>query len=134
MSLRTSFQKLIRRDSDLASATMDELQTVRDVAERIGSVAYVHAWGPRCRDRMHPSGAPDYNVAGKLVQSIGDALTEVESAAEKEAQRRTPTDRDDRETRLSMLAVTTIDNGDPDETEAFARELLAHAEAERWGR
>ena len=116
---------------DLASATMDELQTVRDLAERIGGVAYTHAWGPRCRSRTHPSGAPDYNVAGKLVQWIGDALTTVESAAENEAQRRTPTDRDDRETRLSMLAVSIIDNGDPETIEELACELLAHAKVER---
>ena len=46
----------------------------------------------------------------------------------------TSSDQDDRETRLSMLAVTTIDNGDPDEIEAFARDLLAHAQTERRGR
>ena len=119
---------------DLASATMTELQSIRDVAERVGSVAYVHAWGPRCRDRVNASGAPHFNAAGKLVQWVGDALTAVESAAEEEARRRTPESRDDRETRLSMLAVTIIDNGDPDETEGFARELLAHAQAERQGR
>ena len=119
---------------DLASASIIELQAIRDVAERVSSVAYVHAWSPRCRDRVNASGAPHFNAAGKMVQWVGDALTAVESAVEKEAQRRTPTNRDDRETRLSMLAVTTIDNGDPDETEAFARDLLAHAEAERRGR
>ena len=119
---------------DLASATMRELQAIRDVAERVGSVAYTHAWSPRCQRRAHPSGAPDFNAADILVQWIGDALTAVESAAAKEAAGRTPSDQDDREIRLSMLAVTTIDNGDPDEIEAFARELLAHAEAERQGR
>ncbi|MCJ2098970.1 hypothetical protein [Methylobacterium sp. E-046] len=60
---------------------------------------------------------------------MGDALTAVESAAEKEAQRRKPDNRDDRESRLSMLAATIIDNDDPGEIEAFARELLAHATA-----
>ncbi len=49
-------------------------------------------------------------------------------------QRRTPDDRDDRETRLSMLAATIIDNGDPDEIAAFAGELMAHASAELAGR
>ena len=119
---------------DLASATMTELHAIRDVAERVGSVAYVHAWGPRCRDRVNASVAPHFNAAGKLVQWVGDALTAVESAVEEEARRRTPEGRDDRESRLSMLAVTIIDNGDPDETEGFARELLAHAEAEHRGR
>ena len=119
---------------DLASASMRELQAIRDVAERVGSVAYTHAWSPRCQRRADASGASNFNAVGKLVQWIGDALTAVESAAEKEAAGRTSSDQDDRETRLSMLAVTTIDNGDPDEIEAFARELLAHAEAERQGR
>jgi transposase len=109
---------------------MDELQPVRDVAERIGSAAHAHTWGPRCRRRKHASGASDFNPAGKLVQWIGDVLTGVESAAE-EASRRAPTDR---ETRLSMLAVTTIENGGFDATEAFARELPAHVEAVREGR
>ena len=119
---------------DLASATMRELQAIQDIAERVGSVAYTHAWSPRCQRRAHPSGAPDFNAAGILVQWIGDALTVVESAAAKEAAGRTPSGQDDRESRLSMLAVTTIDNGDPDEIEAFARDLLAHAQAERRGR
>ncbi|MCJ2102784.1 hypothetical protein [Methylobacterium sp. E-046] len=119
---------------DLASATMGELQAVRDLAERIGSVAYAHAWSPRCQRRAHPSGAPDFNAAGILVQWIGDVLTAVESAAAKEAAGRTPSGQDDRESRLSMLAATTIDNGDPDEIAAFARDLLAHVEAERAGR
>ncbi|MCJ2102798.1 hypothetical protein [Methylobacterium sp. E-046] len=116
---------------DLASASLDDLQAVRDIAERIGAVAYAHAWGPRCRDRTHPSGAPDFNAAGKLVQWIGDALTDVEGAAEKEARRRVPDNREDRETRLSMLAVSVIDNGDPEAIEELACELLAHAKVER---
>lgn len=119
---------------DLASATMDDLQTIRDFADRIGSVAYLHAWNPRCYAGANAHGAPHYNAAGRLVQWIGDALTEVESAAEKEARRRVPDDRNDRETRLSVLAVRTIDNGDPDQTEAFAQDLLALVEAERQGR
>lgn len=116
---------------DLASATMRELQAIRVVAERVGSVAYVHAWSPRCRDRVNAHGAPHFNAAGKLVQWVGDTMTAVESAAEKEAQRRVPDNRDDRETRLSMLAVSIIDNGDPEAIEELACELLAHAKVER---
>lgn len=119
---------------DLASATMNELQAVHDIAERIGAVAYAHAWGPRCRRGSNTYGASNFNAAGKLVQWIGDALTAVEAAAYKEAQRRTPTDYEDRETRLSLLAVTIIDNGDPDEIAEFAGELLAHSLAELQGR
>jgi hypothetical protein len=113
---------------------MDEVQAVHDLVERVGAVAYAHVWGPRCRRRGYASVASDFNAAGKLMQWIGDALTSVESAAHEEARRRAPDAPTDRETRLSVLAVTTIDNGDPDETEAFARELLAHVEAIREGR
>lgn len=119
---------------NLASASLEELRTVRDIADCIGSVAYAHAWGPRCRDQTHVSRAPVFNAAGKLVQWVGDALTAVETAAEEEAKRRTTNFRDDDEIHLSMLAETTIDNGDPDEIEAFAGKLLAHAKAEREGR
>ncbi|MCJ2097678.1 hypothetical protein [Methylobacterium sp. E-046] len=118
---------------DLASVSMDDLQTIRDLADRVGGVAYAHAWGVRCHEDANASGAPVFNDAGRLMQWIGDALTDVESAAHCEARRRAPANSFDRETRLSMLAVTTLDNGDSDEIEAFARELLAHAAAERTG-
>lgn len=119
---------------DFASATMSELLTLRDIAETIGNVAYAHSWGARCRKGTNAWGAANHNAAGELMQSLGDALTAVESAAEAEAKRRTPSGEGERETRLYMLATATIDNGDPGEIEAFARELLAHAEAEREGR
>ena len=68
------------------------------------------------------------------MQWLGDALTDVETAANDEARRRTPANRTDRETRLKMLALPTVQDGDLDQTEAFARDLLAHVEAERAGR
>ena len=68
------------------------------------------------------------------MQWLGDALTDVESTVNKEVRRRRPADRNDRETRLEMLAPPVIQNGDPDQIEAFADELLAHAAAERRGR
>ncbi|MGE8128926.1 hypothetical protein ACQKQD_18295 [Methylobacterium sp. NPDC080182] len=119
---------------DLASATMDELQAVHDVAERIGSVAYAHAWGARCRSGENKHGAPYFNVAGDLVQWIGDALTAVETAVHEEARRRVPDGAFEREVRLQILAAPVTQNGDDDEVEAFARELLAHSVALREGR
>ena len=47
---------------------------------------------------------------------------------------RGPANSSERETRLSMLAAMTIDKGDLAETVAFARDLLAHVQAERRGR
>ncbi|MCJ2012652.1 hypothetical protein [Methylobacterium sp. J-076] len=116
---------------DFASATMSELLTIRDVADCVGSVAYAQSWATRCHRGKNAWGNPEYNAAGKLMASVGDALTAVESAAEREAHRRNPSNQAERETRLYMLAPAAIDNGAPDEIEAFARELLAHAEAER---
>ena len=116
---------------DLASASLDDLQSLHDLADPVGAVAYALVWTGRCKAR----GPGDhYNAAGKLMQWLGDALTDVETAANNEARRRRPATSDDRETRLEMLALPVIQNGDPDEIEAFARELLAHAEAERRGR
>ncbi|WP_419828327.1 hypothetical protein [Methylobacterium sp.] len=119
---------------DLASVTMAELQTIQDVAEHVGAVAYAYAWGPRCHISVNRYGAVEYNTAGKLMHWLGDALTEVESAVDREVRRRVPPNSAARETRLEMLAAPVIQNGDPEQIEAFARELLAHAEAERAGR
>ncbi|MCJ2092810.1 hypothetical protein MKK67_09890 [Methylobacterium sp. J-072] len=116
---------------DFASVSLDDLQALHDIADLVGGVAYATAWTGRCKAR----GAGDhYNAAGELMQRLGDALTDVESAAIREARLRRPTTRDDRETRLKILALPVIQNGDHDDTAAFARELAAHAEAERAGR
>ncbi|TXN51700.1 hypothetical protein [Methylobacterium sp. WL2] len=116
---------------DFASVSLNDLQALHDIADLVGGVAYATAWTGRCKAR----GPGDhYNAAGELMQRLGDALTDVESAAIREAQRRQPTTPDDRETRLKILAMPVIENGDLDETEAFARELAVHAEAERAGR
>ncbi|MCJ2093988.1 MULTISPECIES: hypothetical protein [unclassified Methylobacterium] len=119
---------------DLASASLEDLQSLHDLSDRVSSFAYALVWTSRCHTRgwdesKHPG--DQYNAAGKLMQWLGDALTDVETAVDKEAARRLPDNASDRETRLSMLAVQTIDNGDPEAIEAFARELLAHAAAER---
>lgn len=119
---------------DLASATTDDLQTLGELAERIGGVAYAHVWGPRCHRGTGPYGAPEYNEAGKLMLWLGDALTDVETAVDREVARRAPADNCERETRLSMRARLIIDNGDPEQIETFARELLDHASAGRKGR
>ncbi|SEP09621.1 hypothetical protein SAMN02799625_04658 [Methylobacterium sp. UNC300MFChir4.1] len=113
---------------DLASASLEDLQALRDVADLVGGVAYATVWTDRCRAH---GPAAEHNAAGKLMQWLGEALTDVETAAEKEASRRVPDNRNDRETRLSMLAAGIIDNGDPESIEELACELLAHAKVER---
>ena len=116
---------------DLTSASMNDLQSLHDIADLVGGVAYATAWTGWCKARGPDD---DYNAAGKLMQWLGDAPTDVETAANNEARRRRPANSSDRETQLEMLALPVIQNGDPDEVEAFGRELRAHAEAERRGR
>ena len=119
---------------DFTITSLADLRSLHDIADEVSTFAYALVWTGRCHTRgwnntRNP--ADQHNAAGKLMQWLGDALTDVEREAAEEAQRRAPADSSERETRLSMLAGTTINNGDPDEIEAFARELLAHAEAER---
>lgn len=118
---------------DLASATIDELRAIQDIAEHVGAAAYAYTWGPRCGTRAGPFGAIEQNGIGRLMHWLGDALTDIEAAVDKEVARRAPDTHADRETRLAMLAVPIINDGDPDAIEAFARELLDHAAAERRG-
>ena len=119
---------------DLASATIDELRTIKDVAKAVGSVAYAHSWRSCCHRSPRPHGFGDPNDAGRLMTWLGDALTEVEAEVDREVARRVPENPCDREMRLVMRAVPIIENGDLDGIEAFARELLDHTAAEREGR
>ncbi|MCJ2064374.1 hypothetical protein MKK63_16870 [Methylobacterium sp. J-088] len=122
---------------DFASASLEDLQALNDLSDHVGTFAYALVWTGRCHTQGWDESknlGDQYNAAGKLMRWLGDALTDVETAANEEARRRRPTTPCDRETRLSTLAATTIGNGDPDEIEAFARDLTAHAEAARRGR
>jgi hypothetical protein len=113
---------------DLASASTEDLRAVHDVADLVESVAYATTW--QVRRKAH--GAGDHaNVAGRLMHWLCDALTAVKTAASEEATRRVPNNSCDRKLRLAMRAVSVIDNDDPEGIEAFARELAAHAAAER---
>lgn len=113
---------------DFASASLEDLRSLHDIADLVGGVAYATVWTARCKARGR---GDDPNVAGKLMQWLGDALTDVETTAHNEARRRTPSHPMDRETRLQILARPTIQNGSTDETETLARELLAWVQAER---
>jgi hypothetical protein len=113
---------------DFASASLEDLRSLHDVANLVGGVAYATVWTARCKARGR---GDNPNAAGKLMQWLGDALIDVETAAHNEARRRTPFHPMDRETRLQILALPTIQNGSPDEAEALARELLAWVQVER---
>lgn len=116
---------------DLTSASLGELRAIQELAEHVGSVAGAYTWGPRCSQGLETFDGPHFTEAGKLMSWIGDALTAVESAVHKETRRRVPDNALDIGTRLAALAVQTIDNGDPDEIEALARELLKMARVDR---
>ncbi|AYO83684.1 hypothetical protein EBB05_16350 [Methylobacterium brachiatum] len=115
---------------DFASGSIEDLRALRDSANSVGDAAYAMAWTGRCH--TGPAGK-QHNAAGKLMQWLGDALADVADEARKEAQRRRPKTPNERETRLTILAGPTIDNGDPDEIAALAGEMLAHAAAEARG-
>ncbi|MDH2311458.1 hypothetical protein [Methylobacterium brachiatum] len=125
----TSDRSLVDR-IDFASASLEDLQALRDLAGLVGGVAYAGCWQGRCQSRDR---GEEYNAAGKLMQWLGDALTDVETAVTREAKRRRPANSADRETRLELLALAIIQNGNPDETAAFARELADHAAVEARG-
>ena len=116
---------------DFASGTMEDLRSLRDIANSVADVAYAMAWTGRCKARGH---GDHYNAAGKLMQWLGEALADVADEARKEAQRRRPKTPSERGTRLTILVGPTIENGDPDEITAFAGEMGAHVVAELAGR
>ena len=121
---------------DFASGTMEDLRSLRDIANSVADVAYAMAWTGRCHTRAwgdHDLPGEQHNAAGKLMQWLGEALADVADEARKEAQRRRPKTPCDRETRLTILAGPTIESGDPDETAAFAGEMGAHVVAELAG-
>lgn len=112
---------------DFASATIDELRAIHDTVEMVGGVALAVTWQGQCRLK---GSNYDLNAAGRLMQWLGDALTDVESAAAIEVEKRTPSDVYDRQTRAAIRARSIIANGDVEETAAFARELVGLAAAQ----
>ncbi|MBE7203713.1 MAG: hypothetical protein INR70_38780, partial [Parafilimonas terrae] len=116
---------------DFASASMSELRAIREAADLVASVAGAATWQGCNRRPDHPSGAVEHNEAGKLLSWLSDAMGFVVNAAEHEARGREPGTEADQATRLAMLTQNTIENGEPAEIAQIARELLAHAAAER---
>lgn len=122
---------------DLTAATLDDLVALYDTANLIADMAHAMCWQGRCHargwnERANPG--DQYNVAGDLMQWLGDEMTEVVSATVQEATQRVPSTETDREARLMLMARGVIEDGDHERTAAFARELSDHAEAEKAGR
>lgn len=100
---------------DFAGASMSELREIYKAAELVCEVASTAAGNRHGR-------------AGSLTRWVSNALCAVFTEAVDEARRRAPDNSDDRVARLSMICAATLDNEDPAEIQAFARELLAMVE------
>jgi hypothetical protein len=111
----------------MKAMSISELASAHDVAVLITDVANAVSCQPRCASQK-PYPAPSYNAVGDLVEWISGALTAVADGTVREVRSRVPTSDYDRTRRLQILSEATVANGDPDETTAFARELLAMVE------
>ena len=100
----------------------------------VGGAAYATAWQGRCQGRGSRSTSASLNPAGDLMHWLGGELTEIESRATREAEGRQKLGRDDRAIRLELVAPGIIQNCNPAELDALARELSDHAAAEAEGR
>ncbi|MCJ2023970.1 hypothetical protein [Methylobacterium sp. J-067] len=100
---------------DFAGASMVELWDIFKAAELVCEIASTAAGNRHGR-------------AGSLTRWVSNALCAVLTEAVDEARRRAPDNSDDRVARLSMICAATLDNEDPAEIQAFARELLAMVE------
>ncbi len=61
------------------------------------------------------------------MQGLGDALSSVQFEANEEAKRRAPASSEDREIRWQIIARPVLENGDPAEIAALARDLRDYA-------
>ena len=110
---------------DFAQATLDELRVLHDKARALSDVAYSMSCQGACQSGDRSPFGDHHNRPGHLLHWLGDALTDVESAAADELQRRRPDSQDDRRERLAAIAERVILNGDTDETAFFIGQLTA---------
>ncbi|WP_342111592.1 hypothetical protein [Methylobacterium sp. SI9] len=123
----------IAEQVDFAAATLSELRTLHDKARALSDVAYSMSCQGSCQSGDLSLFGDHHNRAGHLLHWLGDALTDVESAAADELQRRRPTSLDDRKARLASIAERIVFNGDTTETATLIQELatLAAEQARR---
>jgi hypothetical protein len=112
---------------DFAAVTISELRTIHEKMSNLSDVAYAMSSQGCCETNRIGSVFVDHNAAGNLLHRLGEALTDVQSAAAEEMQRRQPADLNDRCTRLAVIADRVIYNGDDTETAALIRDLAAFA-------
>ena len=117
-------ERVIAAGLDLRAMTLKELASAHDAAVMVKNVAHAVACQPRC-DSGKPYPASAHNVVGDFMLWLAEALTVVEDDALKEMRGRVPADGFEADRRLQVLAEATVSNGDPAETRAFVRDLLA---------
>lgn len=116
--------------ADIRAETLEGLIALHDTANLVADMAHAMCWQGRCRSRDwdgRTSQRDEYNAAGRLMQWLGDEMTEVVGLAVREATQRTPSSETDREARLALMARSVIEDGDHEKTAALARELADHA-------
>lgn len=112
--------------ADVADATLEDLVALHDTAGLIADMAHAVCWQGRCHTRgwdERTSQRDEYNAAGRLMQWLGDEMTEVAGLAVREAALRAPLTEADREVRLTLVARGIIEDGDHEKTAALARDL-----------
>jgi hypothetical protein len=110
---------------NLKALSLDNLAALHSAAVLLMDVAAAITCQPRSMTGGH------FNASGLMVDHIYNDLCDAIAATEAEIRSRKTSEHLENETRLAALAVSTIHNDDWDQITAFARELLAYAEAER---
>lgn len=108
---------------NLSSLSLRDVAALRDITVTLSNV--VRAM------QMQPRGwrGPHLNDVGHITEWLGDQLDAQIDRTVNELRSRTPADWIERDIRLEAIAEATVSNGDPEQTAAFARELLAMVEA-----
>ena len=105
---------------DVIAMSLHDLRGLHDVAETLHDICHALNCQPRCWEEKTgdtPAGA----FAGRILNECEMMLT----ACEKEAKRRKPASSWEADERLCIIARAVIENGDPIQTAAFARDLQA---------
>ncbi|MHC1998852.1 hypothetical protein ACYQR9_00085 (plasmid) [Methylobacterium sp. CM6241] len=105
---------------DVAAIALPELRALHDVADLLHELCHALKCQPRC----HDDGMGD-TPAGTFAGGILDQCVRMMEACEREAGQRKPASSREEDERLCILARAVIENGDPAQTAAFARDLQA---------
>ncbi|CAA2108975.1 hypothetical protein MBUL_04468 (plasmid) [Methylobacterium bullatum] len=107
-----------------ASQSMPDLRALNQTAHLIADFCSALSQLPYAREKG------ELSAAGEFAERIADDALWLVDACHKEAQRRAlPVGHKDRSIQLSLIAREVIENGDDEETLAFARDVASMVEA-----